>query len=73
MNPSFMQILEVSENTFILTLDGDIDFKPGSVKLLMDRMKKDKKVGAVCGRIHPIGSGKFSFTPSVSHVHFRRG
>ncbi|CAG5133456.1 unnamed protein product [Candidula unifasciata] len=48
---------QTSENTFILTLDGDVDFKPESVKLLVDRMKKNKKVGAVCGRIHPIGSG----------------
>ncbi|KAL4227394.1 hypothetical protein ACF0H5_012837 [Mactra antiquata] len=48
---------EQAENTFILTLDGDVDFKPESVKLLVDRMKKNRKVGAVCGRIHPIGSG----------------
>ncbi|KAK3082706.1 hypothetical protein FSP39_003232 [Pinctada imbricata] len=44
-------------NTFILTLDGDVDFKPEAVNLLLDRMKKNIKVGAVCGRIHPIGSG----------------
>ncbi|XP_052794329.1 uncharacterized protein LOC128227643 isoform X3 [Mya arenaria] len=48
---------EMAENTFILTLDGDVDFRPESVKLLIDRMKKNRKVGAVCGRIHPIGSG----------------
>nr|AAY86556.1 chitin synthase [Atrina rigida] len=48
---------EQAENTFMLTLDGDVDFRPDSVKLLIDRMKKNKKVGAVCGRIHPIGSG----------------
>jgi chitin synthase len=48
---------EQAENTFMLTLDGDVDFKPESVRLLIDRMKKNKKVGAVCGRIHPIGSG----------------
>ncbi|KAJ8304449.1 hypothetical protein KUTeg_018032 [Tegillarca granosa] len=48
---------EQAENTFILTLDGDVDFKPDSVKLLLDRMKKNRKVGAVCGRIHPIGGG----------------
>ncbi|KAL3866223.1 hypothetical protein ACJMK2_043545 [Sinanodonta woodiana] len=51
------EIYEMAENTFILTLDGDVDFKPESVKLLIDRMKKNRKVGAVCGRIHPIGSG----------------
>ncbi|GAB1605132.1 chitin synthase chs-2-like, partial [Argonauta hians] len=46
-----------AENTFILALDGDVDFKPGAVRLLVDRMKKSKKVGAACGRIHPSGSG----------------
>lgn len=40
---------EQAENTFLLTLDGDVDFKPESVRLLIDRMKKNKKVGAVCG------------------------
>lgn len=47
-----------AENTYILTLDGDIDFKAESVNLLVDRMKKNKKVGAACGRIHPIGTGR---------------
>ncbi|XP_060063733.1 uncharacterized protein LOC132544183 [Ylistrum balloti] len=44
-------------NTYILTLDGDVDFRPTAVKLLIDRMQKNDKVAAVCGRIHPIGSG----------------
>jgi chitin synthase len=38
-------------------LDGDVDFKPEAVLLLVDRMRKNPKVGAACGRIHPIGSG----------------
>ena len=46
------------ENTYLLALDGDVDFHPEAVRLLVDRMKKNKKVGAACGRIHPIGSGK---------------
>ena len=46
-----------AENTYLLTLDGDIDFKAESVNLLVDRMKKNAKVGAACGRIHPIGTG----------------
>ncbi|PVD20013.1 hypothetical protein C0Q70_20507 [Pomacea canaliculata] len=54
----YEKTIQMSENTFIMTLDGDVDFQPDSVKLLLDRMKKNKKVGAVCGRIHPIGSGK---------------
>lgn len=48
------------ENTYLLALDGDVDFHPEAVRLLVDRMKKNKKVGAACGRIHPIGSGKNS-------------
>ncbi|KAG5345608.1 CHS3 synthase, partial [Acromyrmex heyeri] len=47
----------IAENTYILTLDGDIDFRPGAVKVLVDLMKKDRDLGAACGRIHPIGSG----------------
>ncbi|KYN42444.1 Chitin synthase 3 [Trachymyrmex septentrionalis] len=47
----------IAENTYILTLDGDIDFRPGAVKVLVDLMKKDRELGAACGRIHPIGSG----------------
>jgi len=41
-----------------LALDGDVDFRPEAVRLLVDRMKKNKKVGAACGRIHPIVSEK---------------
>ncbi|KAL6424393.1 hypothetical protein ACFW04_009877 [Cataglyphis niger] len=47
----------IAENTYILTLDGDIDFRPDAVKILVDLMKKDKDLGAACGRIHPVGSG----------------
>ncbi|XP_048237922.1 chitin synthase chs-2-like [Haliotis rufescens] len=45
-----------SKNTYVLALDGDTDFSPGSVRVLLDKMSNEK-VGAVCGRIHPIGSG----------------
>ena len=47
----------LAENTYILTLDGDIDFQPEAVTRLVDLMKKNKNLGAACGRIHPIGSG----------------
>ncbi|XP_044020427.1 chitin synthase chs-2 isoform X2 [Aphidius gifuensis] len=47
----------IAENTYLLTLDGDIDFQPDAVKLLVDLMKKNKNLGAACGRIHPVGSG----------------
>lgn len=48
----------ISENTFLLALDGDVDFQPSAVQLLVDRMKKNPSLGATCGRIHPIGSGR---------------
>ncbi|CAG5126787.1 unnamed protein product, partial [Candidula unifasciata] len=51
------RVLVQAENTYILALDGDVDFKPHAVQLLVDRMKKNKKVGAACGRIHPVGGG----------------
>ena len=54
-------IKNISKNTFILALDGDVDFKPEAIQLLVDRMKKDECVGAACGRIHPIGSGIYCF------------
>ncbi|KAG1661767.1 Chitin synthase chs-2 [Nymphon striatum] len=47
----------MAENTYLLTLDGDIDFKPNAVQLLVDLMKKNRNLGAACGRIHPVGSG----------------
>ncbi|GJQ67345.1 hypothetical protein Trydic_g19490, partial [Trypoxylus dichotomus] len=47
----------ISENTFLLALDGDIDFQPKAVHLLVELMKKNKTLGAACGRIHPLGSG----------------
>jgi chitin synthase len=51
------KLLLEAENTFILSMDGDVDFGPDSVRMLVDRMKKNKKVGAACGRVHPIGTG----------------
>ncbi|KAJ8875330.1 hypothetical protein PR048_023225 [Dryococelus australis] len=47
----------IAQNTYLLTLDGDIDFQPQAVHLLIDLMKKNPNLGAACGRIHPIGSG----------------
>lgn len=49
----------IAKNTFILTLDGDVDFVPNAVHLLLDLMKKNRQLGAACGRIHPRGSGLF--------------
>ncbi|XP_053719412.1 chitin synthase chs-2-like [Synchiropus splendidus] len=58
-------------NTYLLALDGDTDFQPAAVVLLIDRLKMYPRVGAACGRIHPTGSGpavwfqKFEY--AVSH------
>ena len=49
----------VAENTYVLALDGDVDFQPEALILLLDLVKRNKKVAAACGRIHPIGSGNF--------------
>uniref|UniRef100_A0A8B9JJK8 chitin synthase n=1 Tax=Astyanax mexicanus TaxID=7994 RepID=A0A8B9JJK8_ASTMX len=45
------------ENTYILALDGDTDFHPSAVILLVDRLRMYSNVGAACGRIHPTGMG----------------
>lgn len=62
---------KISENTFILALDGDINFRPDAVRMLVDLMRKNKNLGAACGRIHPIGSGPLvwyqMFEYAVSH------
>ncbi|XP_058798456.1 chitin synthase chs-2-like [Phymastichus coffea] len=47
----------IAENTYLLTLDGDIDFRPSAVRTLVDRMKVNRDVGSACGRIHPLGKG----------------
>ncbi|XP_046875154.1 chitin synthase chs-1-like isoform X1 [Hypomesus transpacificus] len=45
------------ENTYLLALDGDTDFQPAAVMLLVDRLRLYSHVGAACGRIHPTGTG----------------
>ncbi|XP_065326139.1 chitin synthase chs-2-like [Pelmatolapia mariae] len=58
-------------DTYILALDGDTDFQPASVVLLIDRLRMYPRVGAACGRIHPTGSGPVvwfqKFEYAVSH------
>lgn len=49
---------EIAPKTFILALDGDVDFKPDAVLRLLERMLKNADVGAACGRIIPMGGGK---------------
>uniref|UniRef100_A0A8C5DAU2 chitin synthase n=1 Tax=Gouania willdenowi TaxID=441366 RepID=A0A8C5DAU2_GOUWI len=45
------------DNMYILALDGDTDFQPKAVILLVDRLRMYDNVGAACGRIHPTGMG----------------
>uniref|UniRef100_A0A8C6U1U2 chitin synthase n=1 Tax=Neogobius melanostomus TaxID=47308 RepID=A0A8C6U1U2_9GOBI len=58
-------------NTYLLALDGDTDFQPCAVVLLVDRLKMYPRVGAACGRIHPTGSGPVvwfqKFEYAISH------
>ncbi|CAH1785466.1 unnamed protein product [Owenia fusiformis] len=49
----------VADNTYLLALDGDVDFRPQAVLRLVDLMKRNHTVGVACGRVHPIGSGPF--------------
>ncbi|XP_072000202.1 chitin synthase chs-2-like [Engystomops pustulosus] len=48
---------KAKSNTYILALDGDTDFQPSSLMLLIDRLRMYPGVGAACGRIHPTGMG----------------
>lgn len=59
MNPDLPSVLrdDLAKNTYILALDGDIDFKPDAVQLLVDLMKRNENLGAACGRILPVGTG----------------
>nr|XP_055030531.1 chitin synthase chs-2-like [Misgurnus anguillicaudatus] len=51
------QFKKEKENTYILAVDGDTDFQPSALMLLIDRLRLYPEVGAACGRIHPTGSG----------------
>ena len=48
---------EFLKNTFILALDGDVDFQPEAVHQVIDTLKSNHKAGACCGVIKPLGSG----------------
>ncbi|CAG2054679.1 unnamed protein product, partial [Timema podura] len=51
----------IAQNTYILAMDGDVDFQPQAVHLLIDLMKKNDTLGSSCGRIHPIGQGAMAW------------
>ena len=59
---------KLAENTFLLALDGDVDFEPQSVITLVHKMQIDPDTAAVCGRIHPKGFGE-TYTPFVSALY----
>ena len=44
------------EKTFILTLDGDVDFEPDAVEMCLNRLLRNDSVAACCGQIIPTGS-----------------
>ncbi|OTF70621.1 hypothetical protein BLA29_000372 [Euroglyphus maynei] len=59
------------KNTYLLALDGDINFQPEAILLLVDLMRKNPKLGAACGRVHPVGVGPMAwyqkFEYAISH------
>lgn len=56
-----------------MALDGDVDFEHDAVEKLLDLMKNDKKLGAACGRIHPMGKGiTTSFSTQIFSFCFIR-
>ena len=50
-------VTATDENSFILMTDADVKFTPDSVEALLDLIIRDPRVGAVCSRTHPMGSG----------------
>ncbi|KAK3722284.1 hypothetical protein QZH41_016392 [Actinostola sp. cb2023] len=52
------RLLKVDDDeAFILTTDADVYFTHESMEALIDYMVQDNKIGAVCGRTHPMGNG----------------
>ena len=45
------------DNSFILTTDADVQFTHDSVESLLDVLLQDPRLGACCGRTHPMGTG----------------
>ncbi|KAK3729477.1 hypothetical protein QZH41_007436 [Actinostola sp. cb2023] len=45
------------DEAFILTTDADVYFTHESMEALIDYMVQDNRIGAVCGRTHPMGNG----------------
>ena len=45
------------DKCFILALDGDVDFDPPALDLVLNRLLRNDDVAACCGQIHPKGDG----------------
>jgi len=58
---------EKVKNTFILMLDGDIDWKPSAIQLLLNDLLKNEETGAVCARIIPSGGGPFVWYQMIEY------
>ena len=56
------------ENSYLLALDGDVDFEPIDFELVLARMVRNPDVAACCNQIHPQGTGPLGETPSEGGV-----
>ncbi|MBI4995118.1 glycosyltransferase family 2 protein [Candidatus Peregrinibacteria bacterium] len=45
------QAVKVSDGDFVMVLNPDIVFEPDYLDILMERLKKDKKIGAIIGKL----------------------
>ena len=58
-------------NTYLLALDGDVDFEAEDLELVLNRMVRNPDVAACCNQIHPRGAGPLvwfqRFEYAVSH------
>ncbi|XP_076465667.1 uncharacterized protein LOC143297281 [Babylonia areolata] len=55
------------DHTYILATDADMDFEPEAIAELLHMCNFDKRIGAACGRTHPIGK---HFSTIVCHQIF---
>ena len=45
------------KNSYLLALDGDVDFEAEDFELVLNRMVRNSDVAACCNQIHPRGAG----------------
>lgn len=60
----------IASKTFILSVDGDTGFQPDALQKLIDTLRENEQVGAICGRIHPKGSGIFKLLSLFKILYF---